>query len=203
MPVYAILLAGGRGRRVGGADKGLLQYHSDTLLKQVLNRLEPQVDQIVISANRNLDHYKRYTFPVVTDAEPDYPGPLSGICSALRYINQHLPPADWVLLAPCDAPNYPKNLRDYLIDSLVQTAGYHSAQQWQCLLPHDGVRYQPLFSMLQPTVLPQLEAQLNLAHYQVVSALRQLNTLEVAASQLASGFTNINYLDQLPGHGSD
>ena len=100
-----IILAGGRGKRIGGADKGLLQYGHKRLIDHVIDHVSPQVDDIVISANRNLDEYKGLGYPVVSDEENLFSGPLAGIASALAYCKHQ-----WVLVAPCDVPSLPDNL---------------------------------------------------------------------------------------------
>ena len=83
-PVTAVILAGGLGRRMGGADKGLVDYQGRPLIEWALAALRPQVDQLVISANRNLDTYAVYGHRVVPDTLPDYPGPLAGVLAALQ-----------------------------------------------------------------------------------------------------------------------
>lgn len=97
-----LILAGGRGRRVGGRDKGLMPYRGRSLVEWVLERLAPQVEEICISANRNLDAYRRYGYPVLPDALPEYPGPLAGLREGLAAVA-----ADWLLAVPCDVPHLP------------------------------------------------------------------------------------------------
>jgi molybdopterin-guanine dinucleotide biosynthesis protein A len=103
--VAGVILAGGQGRRMGGADKGLLAYQGRPLIEWVLAALAPQVGQLVISANRNPDTYATYGHPVLPDTLPDYPGPLAGVLAALDAVN-----ADWLVVVPCDTPHLPANL---------------------------------------------------------------------------------------------
>ncbi len=108
------MLAGGRGQRLGGADKGLVAYRGRPLvcwpggrpwLLGVLAALAPQAAEIVISANRNLERYAATGYRVLPDALPDFPGPLAGVLAALRAVE-----ARWLLVAPCDTPHLPPDL---------------------------------------------------------------------------------------------
>ena len=88
--VSCIILAGGEGKRAGGLDKGLLPYKNKTgknkpLIEHVIDAVKNQVDDIVISANRNAESYKRYSAHVIGDATEDYQGPLAGIAACLKY----------------------------------------------------------------------------------------------------------------------
>lgn len=103
--VAAVILAGGQGRRMGGADKGLVDYQGRPLVEWVLAALEPQVGEIVISANRNLERYAAYGRRVLPDTLPDYPGPLAGVLAALEAVT-----APWLLVVPCDTPHLPADL---------------------------------------------------------------------------------------------
>jgi molybdopterin-guanine dinucleotide biosynthesis protein A len=97
-----LVLAGGRGRRMAGADKGLVLWHGEPLLAHVLRRLRPQVAQVLISANRNLERYRAWA-PVVADADPaSFDGPLAGIAAALPLATH-----DWLAIVPCDLPQLP------------------------------------------------------------------------------------------------
>lgn len=108
MPVAelaAVVLAGGRGQRLGGADKGLVDYRGRPLVAWVLDALAPQVDEIVISANRNLDRYAATGRRVLPDPLPGFPGPLAGVLAAMRAVD-----APWLLVVPCDTPHLPPDL---------------------------------------------------------------------------------------------
>jgi len=113
--IAAVILAGGEGRRMGGADKGLLDYRGCPLIEWALAALKPQVDECVISANRNLDTYAGYGHRVLTDTLPDYPGPLAGVLAALDAVD-----ADWLVVAPCDTPHLPADLVSRLREAAQQ-----------------------------------------------------------------------------------
>jgi molybdopterin-guanine dinucleotide biosynthesis protein A len=110
--VAAVVLAGGQGRRMGGADKGLVEYRGRPLVEWVLAVLSPQVGGLVISANRNFEAYAAYGHRVLPDTLPGHPGPLAGVLAALDAVT-----ADWLLVVPCDTPHLPADLAVRLLDA--------------------------------------------------------------------------------------
>lgn len=140
----ALILAGGRGQRMGGRDKGLIDWQGEPLVAHVHRVLRPLTDDLVISCNRNQQAYRAYADQLVGDAEADYPGPLAGVIAGLR-VARH----EWVVLLACDAPLVDRALMEDLLrlavasDSaaMVRQAGY----------------WQPMFSVLPRRVLPLLE----------------------------------------------
>ena len=111
--VTGIVLCGGRGRRLQGADKPLMHWRGEALAAQVVRRLRPQVAGMLISANRNLDAYRRLA-PVVADALPGHQGPLAGIAAALERCA-----TPWAAVCPGDAPLIPRDL----VQRLAATIG--------------------------------------------------------------------------------
>ena len=103
--IAAVILAGGRGSRMGGADKGLLHYQHRPLIEWVLQAIQPQVSEVLISANRNLEVYARYACRVLPDTLPDFPGPLAGVLTAMEAVG-----TEWLLVVPCDTPYLPVDL---------------------------------------------------------------------------------------------
>ena len=103
--ITGLILAGGRGSRMGGVDKGLQTYRGRPLARHALERLRPQVGQVMVNANRNHETYRALNVPVWPDEVPDYPGPLAGMLAGLAH-------CDTALLAtvPCDTPNFPADL---------------------------------------------------------------------------------------------
>jgi len=100
-----IILAGGEGKRVGGIDKGLIEYRNKALIEHVIDAITPQIDDLVISANRNIERYKNYTQKVISDNSEQYLGPLAGISAALAHCAY-----DRVLVVPCDTPFLPTDI---------------------------------------------------------------------------------------------
>ena len=113
--VAAVILAGGQGRRMGGADKGLIEHQGRPLIEWAMAALTPQVGEILISANRNLEIYAAYGHRVLPDTLPDFPGPLAGVLAALEVVN-----ADWLLVVPCDTPHLPADLAQRLLAAARQ-----------------------------------------------------------------------------------
>lgn len=103
--VSCIILAGGEGKRAGGEDKGLIQYKNLPLIQHVINRVSLQVDEIIISANRNVDFYNKFSDKVFSDSFESYQGPLAGIATCLKHCSHEL-----VLIVACDMPCLPDNL---------------------------------------------------------------------------------------------
>ena len=103
--ITGLILAGGRGSRMGGVDKGLQVYRGRPLAHHALERLRPQVRQVMVNANRNQEMYRALNVPVWPDEVPDFPGPLAGMLAGLAH-------CDTALLAtvPCDTPNFPLDL---------------------------------------------------------------------------------------------
>lgn len=143
-PCSVLILAGGRGQRMGGRDKGLMQWRGEPLVAHIHRTVRPLSDDLVISCNRNQQAYAAYADQLVGDAEADYPGPLAGVIAGLQ-VARH----EWVVLLACDAPLVDQGL----IDALRQRAidGNSAAMVRQ------GGYWQPMFSVLPRRVLPVLE----------------------------------------------
>ena len=105
VPITGVVLAGGLGRRMGGVDKGLQELDGRPLAAWVIERLAPQVDELLINANQNIERYAAFGHRVVSDRIPDFAGPLAGLHAALALANSPL-----VVSAPCDSPFLPGDL---------------------------------------------------------------------------------------------
>lgn len=103
--ITGLVLAGGRGSRMGGVDKGLQPFAGLPLAQHALHRLAPQVGPLQVNANRHLDHYRAWGVEVVADTEADYPGPLAGFLAGLLHCR-----TPWLLAVPCDTPRFPTDL---------------------------------------------------------------------------------------------
>jgi molybdopterin molybdotransferase len=185
-----LILAGGRGTRMGSVDKGLLQFRGATLVAAVLARLAPQVASVAISANRNLDTYGAYGVPVWPDATADYPGPLAGLEAGLRHCTSGL-----LLTAPCDSPFLPDDLATRLLAGLMaQDADVAVA------VTADGRRH-PVFCLVKTSVLPVLEAYLADGGRKMGGWYGDLQVAEVHFDD-TDAFRNINTPDELREHGA-
>ncbi len=114
--ITGLVLAGGRGSRMGGVDKGLQDHMGRPLAAHALQRLAPQVGPLMLSANRHLDTYRAMGFPVWPDADDTYAGPLAGTLAGLRHAGTPL-----LLTVPCDCPRFPEDLAWRLWTSMDST----------------------------------------------------------------------------------
>jgi molybdenum cofactor guanylyltransferase len=129
--VTGVVLAGGRGLRMGGVDKGLIEIDGRTLVEHQIDALRPQVSTLIVSANRNLDRYRALGAAVVTDLQAGFPGPLAGMAAAARAAC-----TEWIVCVPCDTRALPAGLVARLVDAALQT-GVDAA----CAADRDGPQY--------------------------------------------------------------
>lgn len=146
--ITGLILAGGRASRMGGADKGLQNFHGMPLAMHTLLRLGPQVGDIMINANRNLAAYEAMGAPVWPDTLPDFPGPLAGFAAGLERCE-----TPYMVTAPCDTPNFPTDMVSRLADALSA----EDAQIAMAATPADGaLRTQPVFCLMRIDLLDSL-----------------------------------------------
>ncbi len=107
--ITGLILAGGRAQRMGGIDKGLIPFHDKPLIEFAIARLKPQVQTLVINANRNITQYASYGYPVIMDETLDFSGPLAGYSVGLKACK-----TPYLLTSPCDSPLLPSNLAELL-----------------------------------------------------------------------------------------
>ncbi|MGE6101282.1 molybdenum cofactor guanylyltransferase MobA [Aeromonas salmonicida] len=141
-PVSAVILAGGRATRMGGEDKGWVKLAGRPLIDHVLDRLRPQVDEVLINANRSQDSYQALA-TVISDNNPDYLGPLAGMQAGLAAARH-----DWVLFVPCDGPALPHDLMSRFRAALTPDT--------ELVVAHDGDWLQPVVALLHKSLLPSL-----------------------------------------------
>lgn len=187
-PVTGAILAGGRGTRMEGRDKGLLPLQGKPMISHVIRALQPQVASLVLNANRNRADYAAFGFPVVGDDHSDYRGPLAGMAAVLRHVS-----TDWVQCAPCDTPQLPADL----VKRLQQAIGNTDVR---IALPHDGARIQPLFALLHRDLLPELDASVAAGHLAVGRWMLDHAHVEVDFSDCPEGFANLNTPGELAAH---
>lgn len=144
--VTAVILAGGQSRRMGGEDKGLKIVACKPLVEHVIERLSPQLDNILISANRNIDVYRKFGYEVISDEIGDNWGPLAGIYSAMLHTtSSHL------LSVPCDTPLLP----DDLVSRMTQ-----EISAAEVCIASDGERLQSVIALLSTGLKDQLRESL-------------------------------------------
>ena len=178
--ITAVILAGGRARRLGGIDKGLVELHGETLVARLVEDLRPQAGTLLINANRNLGHYRRYGHPVIPDTLDNYCGPLAGIASGMQAATTR-----FLLTVPCDAPAAPDRLGRDLYRALLDSRADIS-------VAHDGTRRQPLFALLRITLLPDLLEYLRDGGRRVDTWYAQQQVTVVDFSDTPAAFLNLN-----------
>ena len=186
--ITGIVLAGGRGSRMGGVDKGLQPYLGQPLALHALQRLAPQVGTVLINANRHLDRYAAFGVPVCSDALPDHPGPLAGLAAGLARCR-----SDYLVSVPCDSPQFPLDL----VARLAAGLAAEQADIAMASIVEDGaVRSQPVFCLLHTSLLPGLLAFLQGGQRKVGGWLATQRCVQVRFDE-AAAFFNANTLADL------
>jgi molybdopterin-guanine dinucleotide biosynthesis protein A len=181
--VTGIVLAGGQGRRMGGVDKGLQLLRGRPMVEHVLARLAPQVAEILINANQNLEAYARFGHRVVPDAIGGFAGPLAGLQAGLAAARHEL-----VLTVPCDSPFLPPDLCARMRRELD---GKDLAVAKTGLQPH------PVFALVRTSVRAALDAFLAAGGRKIDAWYASLRVAEVSFDDEAEGFRNINTREEL------
>jgi molybdopterin-guanine dinucleotide biosynthesis protein A len=185
LDICTVILAGGQGKRMQGEDKGLIEWQGKPLIEHILQTLASEHGQIMINANRNIQRYKKYNYPVISDSIRDYQGPLAGILSAMQHCNH-----DYLLCMPCDSPRPPENMLQRLLACL-------QLNNASCALCHDGERLQPLFALLSCQLESSLEDFLRRGEGKVQMFFQQHNPAICDFSDQADRFHNFNTPDDL------
>ncbi|TMH31294.1 MAG: molybdenum cofactor guanylyltransferase [Betaproteobacteria bacterium] len=183
--ITGLILAGGQGRRMGSVDKGLILLGVQPMVRHVIDRFSPQVDEILINANRHTDEYSALGYRVVADAIAGFAGPLAGLQVGLTLAAHRL-----VATVPCDSPFLPSDLVARLHHALEQH-GSDLAVARTLDQPH------PVFALVRRSVLPHLTRFLEGGGRKIDAWYATLNAIEVAFDDEADAFRNINTADEL------
>jgi molybdopterin-guanine dinucleotide biosynthesis protein A len=186
--ITGLVLAGGRGSRMGGADKGLRPLRGRPLAQHAIERLRPQVGPLWVSANRNADAYAALGAPVCADTVPGQPGPLAGVLAGLAACA-----TPWLAVVPCDVPRFPADLVRRLAAGL-QAAGAELAIA--TTLEDGAPRAHPVFCLLPATLRDDLAASLARDERRVLQWMRRHRCAEVPFDD-AAAFANANTGDDL------
>jgi molybdenum cofactor guanylyltransferase len=181
--VTGIVLAGGQGRRMGGVDKGLQLLHGKPMIAAVLARLAPQVGEILINANQNLEAYARFGHRVIPDAIGGFAGPLAGLHACLGEAKHKL-----VLTVPCDSPFLPLDLFSRLERELKEN---------DLAVAKTGDQPHPVFALVRTSVRENLETFLRNGGRKIDSWYSTLKVVEVPFDDEADAFRNINTREEL------
>jgi molybdopterin-guanine dinucleotide biosynthesis protein A len=179
------ILAGGLGRRMGGADKGLLTVAGRPLVERLLDSLAPQVDRILINANRHRDRYASYGHPVVADQFAGHQGPLAGMASVLAAAD-----TEYVLCVPCDAVWLPPDLASRMRAALA-------APHAKVCAVHDGAWLHPVCALLPRTLMPDLRDWLAQGRREVAGWLQKQGLATVTYPDWPSVYWSINTPEDL------
>jgi molybdopterin-guanine dinucleotide biosynthesis protein A len=186
--ITGLILAGGRGTRMGGVDKGLQTYRGVPLALHSMLRLAPQVGEVMINANRNLAAYESMGVPVWPDALSDYPGPLAGWLAGLERCS-----TPYMVTVPCDTPDFPLDLVERLSRGLFDA----DAEIAMAACRRQGeIQLQPVFCLIQAALLEHLVAFLHAGERRVAGFTRQHRCIEVVFDD-ASAFFNANTAAEL------
>lgn len=179
-----MVLAGGRATRMGGMDKGLVELGGRPMIAHVLAALAPQVERVLINANRNHERYAAFGWPVVADDDAGFLGPLAGLAAGMRAADTPL-----VLTAPCDCPLLAPDLVTRLYSALEQG---HA----DIAVPFDGERLQPVFALVKRDLADSLAAYLGGGDRKIDRWFAQHRLAQVDFSDRPENFVNVNDPDE-------
>ena len=182
--VTAVILAGGKGSRMDGRDKGLVEFANRPLIEYVIDAIKPQAGNIIINANRNLEQYSAYGYPVVTDTLSGFQGPLAGYLSAMKAST-----TSYIATVPCDGPFLPGDLVGRLIAAL-------SASDAEIAVAHDGSRMQPVYSLIPTALANSLASFLGTGERKIDIWYAQHRVALADFSDCPETFVNINTAEQ-------
>jgi len=183
MPVTGLILAGGRGTRMGGMEKALQPLRGKPLIAHAIARLRPQVDRLAINANRAFEAYRAFGMPLWPDLRDDLAGPMAGIEAGLAACETEL-----LATVPCDAPCFP----DDLVARLHQAMRAGGAGLAYAVTKHgQKCQPQPVFCLLRRDALPLLRAALERGEHGLGAWLRAQGAAQAVYDDEAA-FANIN-----------
>lgn len=178
--VAAVILAGGMGRRVGGEDKGLIELNGKPLIAHVIDVISPQVEELLISANRNIEQYASFSYPVIHDRQEGFCGPLAGIDAAFAATDK-----PYLLCVPCDSPMLPSNLLSLLYVAL-QAGGQAMA------IATDAQRQHPVINLMRRSVHEDVRHRLKLGELKLMTWIEATGYACVDFSAQPQLLSNLN-----------
>ena len=183
--VTGLILAGGKGSRMGGVDKGLQSFRGKRLIDHVYERFAPQVGGIIINANQNQEEYKSFGVRVVSDAIGGFAGPLAGFHAGLSISKR-----PFLASVPCDSPFLPTDLVERLYKRLDEAGA-------ELAVAKTGEQPHPVFSLMRRTVLDHLNDFLKGGGRKIDAWYATLSAVEVAFDDEPEAFSNINTREEL------
>lgn len=197
--ITALVLAGGRGSRMGHVDKGLQQFRGAAMAAHVVARLAPQAGQLAINANQNLDAYQAFGVPVWPDDLQGFEGPLAGLETGLRRCT-----TGYLVTAPCDSPFVPADLVARLAAALEEHGADLALAETEEADQEGAMRLQPqpVFALVKKSALPHLSDYLAGGGRRMDGWYASIKTVRVRFDD-ASAFRNINTLRELQQYEND
>jgi len=182
--VSGVVLAGGQARRMQQQDKGLVLFRQQPLVSYPIAALAAVTHHVVISANRNQQIYRQWSYPVISDATDDFDGPLAGILAAMDYLD-----AEILLVLPCDSPLFTAAHLQQLLNGLTE--------EFDIAAAYDGQRLHPVFLAIRTELKASLKAYLASGERRLQNWIFQHRVNQVDFSQEAQIFSNVNTLAEL------
>lgn len=170
---------------MGGQDKGLIKLHGKTIIEQIIKQISPQLDRVIINANRNREQYQQFGLPVIKDKMPGFQGPLAGILTALDTVN-----TEFIITLPCDGPQL---AADY-VARLSTTLAENNAE---IAVAHDGFRMQQMYALIPTSLTVDLTAFLKQNKRAIKHWLAQHKVATADFSDYPEMFLNINTDEEL------
>ena len=183
--ITGLILAGGKARRMGGIDKGLVQLKGEPMIMHVIKRLSPQVSEILINANREIETYQGFGFTIIADEISDFAGPLAGLHAGMKSAK-----TEFILSVPCDSPLLPEDLSARLIKAI-------EAQNVDIAVAKTGEQHHPVFCLCRTNLAQDLEAYLNADGRKVDEWQKKHAYIEVRFDDNPLAFANVNTHEEL------
>lgn len=187
-PCSVLLLAGGRGQRMGGQDKGLLEWHGEPLIAHLQRKTRSLSDDLIISCNRNLDRYAPFADQLVHDDEEGFPGPLTGIRAGLKAARHA-----FLLVLPCDVPR----IDAALLNSMRDLASQHPDKP---LMLRHGEHWEPLLCIIPVVLKDVFEQAWNEGERSPGRIMRKLGAVALQCPDNDPRLANLNTPQLLSGH---
>jgi molybdopterin-guanine dinucleotide biosynthesis protein A len=185
MHITGIILAGGLARRMGGIDKGLIPFLNKPMIMHVVNQLKPQVEHMLINANREIERYEALGLSVVQDQITDFAGPLAGLHTGMKHAK-----TEFVLSAPCDSPLLANNLAIRLMHALQENNS-------DIAIATTGEQTHPVFCLCRTNLAADLEEFLTAGGRKVEDWQKKHHLTMVSFDDQPTAFSNINTMDDL------
>ena len=184
LQIDAVILAGGMARRMGGNDKGLVELLDQPMIKHTIDRIKPQVNEIMINANRNQTQYAEFGYPVFSDEDSGYLGPLAGMITAMGKTQ-----ADYLLVVPCDCPLLPLDLVERMLAQI-------QSEDAELAVASDGKREQPVVLLLKPSLRDSMKAFLDGGERKIDFWYAKHHCMVAEFADQPNAFVNVNTPEQ-------